>query len=55
MITGLHVLLKYTCDHCFLSCSPERTGVFTLERLSREMIFSTAGIPMKPRDRWLLR
>ena len=36
MITGLHVLLTYTCpyacDHCFLSCSPERTG-FTLERL----------------------
>ena len=39
MITGLHVLLTYTCpyacDHCFLSCGPERTGVFTLERLSR--------------------
>ncbi len=35
MITGLHVLLTYACDHCFLSCGPERTGVFTLERLSR--------------------
>ena len=37
MITGLHVLLIYTClyacDHCFLACSPDRTGVFTLEQL----------------------
>jgi MoaA/NifB/PqqE/SkfB family radical SAM enzyme len=39
MITDLHVLLTYTCpytcDHCFLSCSPERIGVFTLETLTR--------------------
>jgi MoaA/NifB/PqqE/SkfB family radical SAM enzyme len=38
MITGLHILLTYTClyscDHCFLFCSPERTGVFTLEQLT---------------------
>ena len=38
MITGLHVLLTYTCpyscDHCFLFCSPERTGVFTLAQLT---------------------
>jgi MoaA/NifB/PqqE/SkfB family radical SAM enzyme len=37
MITGLHVLLTYTCpfscDHCFLFCGPERTGVFTLAQL----------------------
>jgi MoaA/NifB/PqqE/SkfB family radical SAM enzyme len=39
MITGLHVLLTYTCsyacDHCFLFCNPERTGVFNLEQLTR--------------------
>lgn len=38
MITGLHVLLTYTCpfacDHCFLFCGPERTGVSTLEKLT---------------------
>ena len=38
MITGLHVLLTYrcpyACDHCFLFCGPERTGVFTLEQLT---------------------
>lgn len=38
MISGLHILLTYTClyrcDHCFLFCSPERTGVFTLEQLT---------------------
>jgi len=37
MITGLHILLTYTCpyecDHCFLYCSPERTGVFNLAQL----------------------
>lgn len=38
MIKGIHVLLTYTClyscDHCFLFCSPERTGVFNLNQLS---------------------
>ncbi|WDP84756.1 MAG: 4Fe-4S cluster-binding domain-containing protein [Desulfobacter sp.] len=37
MITGLHILLTYACtyacDHCFLFCSPERSGVFTLNQL----------------------
>ena len=38
MIRGLHIILTYTCpyacDHCFLFCSPERSGVFTLKQLS---------------------
>ncbi|WDP89578.1 MAG: 4Fe-4S cluster-binding domain-containing protein [Desulfobacter sp.] len=37
MIKGLHIILTYTCtfacDHCFLFCSPERAGVFTLKQL----------------------
>ncbi|MBA3008814.1 MAG: hypothetical protein FP812_01040, partial [Desulfobacula sp.] len=38
MITSLHLILTYTCpyacDHCFLFCGPERTGVFTLGQLT---------------------
>ena len=38
MITGLHILLTYTCpyscDHCFLFCGPEREGVFNLQQLT---------------------
>ena len=34
MLTGLHILLTYTCtsecDHCFLYCSPRSKGTFTL-------------------------
>ncbi len=36
-MTGLHVLLTYTCtsecDHCFLWCSPRAGGTFTLAQL----------------------
>ena len=38
MITGLHIILTYTClyacDHCFLYCGPQRSGAFTLRQLS---------------------
>ena len=37
MLTGIHVLLTYTCtfacDHCFLYCSPSAEGVFSMHRL----------------------
>ena len=37
MLTGLHFLLSYTCnfscDHCFLYCSPTADGVFTARRI----------------------
>lgn len=37
MLTGIHFLLTYTCnfacDHCFLYCSPEARGTFTLARI----------------------
>jgi len=36
-LTGIHFLLSYsctyTCDHCFLHCSPEARGTFTCEQL----------------------
>ncbi len=39
MLTGVHFLLTYTClyecDHCFLHCSPETSGTFTLEQLRK--------------------
>lgn len=39
MLTGLHILLTYTCsyecDHCFLYCSPHAAGTFTLEQVRR--------------------
>ena len=39
VLTGLHLLLTYrcthTCEHCFLSCSPQRAGTFTPEALDR--------------------
>ncbi|HCY84478.1 MAG TPA: hypothetical protein DHV36_05020, partial [Desulfobacteraceae bacterium] len=37
MLTGIHFLLTYTCnfacDHCFLHCSPEARGTFTLDQV----------------------
>jgi hypothetical protein len=37
MLTQIHFLLTYTClyecDHCFLYCSPEMEGTFTLRQL----------------------
>jgi MoaA/NifB/PqqE/SkfB family radical SAM enzyme len=37
MISGVHVLLSYTClfqcDHCFLHCSPESGDAFTMRKL----------------------
>lgn len=37
MLTGVHFLLTYQCtsecDHCFLYCSPNAEGTFTLEQL----------------------
>lgn len=37
MLTGIHILLTYQCtrecDHCFLHCSPQRQGTFTLEQV----------------------
>ena len=38
MLTGLHFLLTYRCnfecDHCFLYCSPESAGTFTIEQVT---------------------
>ena len=37
MLKGIHFLLtyacNYTCDHCFLYCSPNSKGTFTLEQI----------------------
>ncbi len=37
MLTGIHFLLTYSCpfscDHCFLHCTPESRGTFTLEQI----------------------
>ena len=39
MLTGIHILLTYTCnfecDHCFLYCGPRAQGTFSLEQLSK--------------------
>lgn len=47
MIKSLHIILTYTCpyacDHCFLYCSPERSGVFTLKQLTG-LIEEAAGL-----------
>jgi MoaA/NifB/PqqE/SkfB family radical SAM enzyme len=60
MITGIHLLLTYTCtgecDHCFLFGSPWATGTFTLEQVARvldqssklgtvEMVYFEGGEP----------
>ncbi len=37
MLTGVHILLTYTCshecDHCFLHCSPRSSGTFAIQQL----------------------
>lgn len=39
MLNGIHFLLTYTCnyecDHCFLYCSPNSKGTFTLEQIRK--------------------
>ncbi len=39
MFSGIHFLLTYACtfrcDHCFLHCSPEAKGTFTLAKLKK--------------------
>ena len=39
MLKGIHFLLtyacNYTCDHCFLYCSPNSKGTFTLAQIKR--------------------
>ena len=41
MLKGIHFLLtytcNYTCDHCFLYCSPKSQGTFTLKQI-REVL-----------------
>ena len=52
MLTGIHVLLTYTCnfecDHCFLYCSPRAEGTFTLEQI-REVIEEAGKDPREIR------
>ena len=37
MLTGIHILLTYSCtyecDHCFLFCSPNASGTFSLDQI----------------------
>jgi len=37
MLTGVHILLTYSCnfecDHCFLHCGPDAQGTFTLDQM----------------------
>ena len=37
MLKGIHILLtyacNYACDHCFLYCSPNSKGTFTLAQI----------------------
>ena len=53
MISGLHLLLTYrctgACDHCFLYCSPESKGVFTLDLLDETL----AQARLVPTLRWI--
>lgn len=39
MLTGIHFILTYTCnfecDHCFLYCSPQTKGTFTLNQVEK--------------------
>jgi hypothetical protein len=39
MLTGIHILLTYacpfSCDHCFLYCSPQSPGTFTIEAVRK--------------------
>ena len=47
-LTGLHILLTYTCnyecDHCFVWGSPWQTGTFTLAKLE-EVFRQARGVP----------
>lgn len=47
MLKGIHFLLtytcNYTCDHCFLYCSPKSQGTFTLKQI-REVLGETKKI-----------
>ena len=42
MLKGIHFLLTYTCnyscDHCFLYCSPNSHGTFTLKQIKEVLI-----------------
>jgi len=39
LLKGIHFLLtytcNYTCDHCFLYCSPDSKGTFTLDQIKK--------------------
>ena len=39
MLDGIHFLLcymcNYECDHCFLYCSPDSKGTFTLKQINQ--------------------
>ena len=39
MLTGIHLLLTYTClfecDHCFLHCGPAAEGTFTVKQMEK--------------------
>lgn len=41
MLTGVHFLLTYKCtfecDHCFLYCSPDVEGTFTIEQIEKTL------------------
>lgn len=41
LLTGIHFLLTYKCtfecDHCFVYCSPESEGVFTIDRVENAL------------------
>jgi MoaA/NifB/PqqE/SkfB family radical SAM enzyme len=42
MLKGIHILLtytcNYTCEHCFLYCSPNSYGTFTLKQIREVLI-----------------
>lgn len=44
MITGVHIILTYMCnfecDHCFLYCSPNTRGTFTVKQISEVLLQS---------------
>ncbi len=39
MLTGIHFILSYKCtlecDHCFIYCSPNAKGTFTLNDIKK--------------------
>ena len=51
MLNGIHFLLSYMCnyecDHCFLYCSPDSKGTFTLKQINQVVylnLFLIVGI-----------